>query len=215
MENAVSMQWARHELHTTGRLRLPGAPALWSNALRILIMVLIVMVGLLAVGGLVAVIAVAASATVQITPATIFGVLGVYAMLTAVIVLLVWWKRKRNEFRDLERSNVILEPKGLTLRGVGPIPWIDFGPAEYRMVPAEHNSGYTRRAVMALSGSGYFNVNTRLPVHLRSRVCPPAGPMWNRQHRWIYVPGVEGLQQSEVMELINTAQAMFTRAQYR
>ena len=210
MDNPVSLQWARNELRMTGQLRLPGAPALWSSALRVLIMVLIVMVGLLGAGGLVAVIVVMATETVQVTPATIFGVIGVYAMLTGLMVLLLMVRRTRGRFRDLERSDVVLEPRGLTLRGVGPIPWHDFGPAAHRMVSAEHDSGYTRRAVMELTHSGQINVNRRLPSHLRSRVSPPIGPIWARYHRWIYVPGVDGLGQTEVMELINTAHSMFT-----
>ncbi|HIV56695.1 MAG TPA: hypothetical protein H9902_01945 [Candidatus Stackebrandtia faecavium] len=210
MDNHVSLHWAYNELRTTGRVRLTGAPALWSNTIQILLTVLIVLVGLLGVGGIVGGIAVIASGAVRVTPATIVGGVGVFAMITVGLVLLLALRRKRETYRGLERTDVVVEPRGLTLRGVGPIPWHDFGPAEHRMVRAEHDSGYTRRAVMALSQSGYVNVNRRLPLHLRSRVCPATGPMWKRDHRWIYVPGVDGLGQNEVMQLINTAHSMFT-----
>src|SRR5699024_12538047 len=54
--------------------------------------------------------------------------------------------RRQERFRDTERQPVLLEPRGLTLRGIGPIPWADFGPAEKKMVPAERNEGYALRS---------------------------------------------------------------------
>src|SRR5699024_8441981 len=119
------------------------------------------------------------------------------------LLLLTRALRKQRRFRATEVSPVIIQESGLTLRGVGPIPWDDFGRAGHRMVPAERDSGFVRRAVMELSPSGFANVNQRLPQELRARLSPVIGPVWNRHHRFIYVPAAEGLRQGEVMQVIN------------
>ena len=102
---------------------------------------------------------------------------------------------------------------GLTLRGLGPIPWADFGPAEHRMVQAAHDSGYTRRAILPLTPTGMVNVNERLTAEQKKVVGPATGSLWNRQRRqYIAVPGVLGLRQVEVMHLINVGHEMYPAA---
>src|SRR5699024_12301555 len=111
--------------------------------------------------------------------------------------------------RQSERRHVFLDARGLARRGTGPIPWADFGPADKPMVPAERDEGYVLRAVMQLPASGLFNVNERTPPEMRDRLSPAMGPFWNKHHRYIYVPGGEGLKQADVMHLINAAHKLF------
>lgn len=63
--------------------------------------------------------------------------------------------------------------------------------------------------VMVLTPSGVYHVNHLLAPELRPRISPPMGPVWNRHHRYIYVPGVGGLKEAEVIRLINTGREMF------
>lgn len=198
-----------HALHQTGRLRLQGAPAVWSSGILVLLRIVMGLVIFLAVGGLVAVVSVAFLVENPPWFGMIFGFISGLGMMAVLFFLIRLGMQRQEQFRETEREPVLLEPAGLTLRGIGPIPWRDFGPAVKRMVPAEKDSGYTLRAVMELTNSGMFNVNERTPPELRERISPVMGPMWNRHHRYIYVPGVEGLQQSDVIELINMAHRMF------
>lgn len=204
----ITFDQALSTLHAARSVRLQGKPAAWSNALRVMFYILIVMVCLLAFGGAVGFI-IATASGLSFTVFTFFALLGVLTMLAGLILILRWSLRSQEKYRDQEVEDVTLSAQGLTLRGVGPIPWTDFGPAERRMVPAERNSGHTRRAVMALTPSGAYHVNQLLAPELRPRISPPMGPVWNRHHRYIYAPGVEGLKEEEVIRLINTAREMF------
>lgn len=203
------MDHALRAVQESGKVTLPGEPAVWSSMLRWLFRVLMGLVGLLAVGGLVFVL-IALASGIRMTAATILGVVMVYAMLAAGMALLIVGLRKHSRTREKERHDVTIDAQGMTLRGIGPIPWEDFGSAEHRMVRPKHDSGWVRRAVMPLTASGLLNVNERMRADLRDRIGPAEGPFWNRHHRWIYVPGVEGLRQAEVMELINTAHSRFS-----
>ncbi|MCW4458025.1 hypothetical protein [Microbacterium sp. MPKO10] len=211
MEPVLTYAQAVSMLQSTGSVRMPGKPALWSGAMRWLFLALIVLVLIvLVVVGPIGIIAALVS-DVSVTPATIFGIIACYAMLAGVLALLFTLYRRQGRYKQIEHSVVRLEPQGLTLRGVGPIPWRDFNPAQSTLVPAEHDSGYVLRAVMPLSPSGFANVNQRLPPNLRGRLCPASGPIWNKAHRYIYVPGVEGLSQGEVTDLLNRAHSMYSR----
>ncbi|WP_166998120.1 hypothetical protein [Paramicrobacterium fandaimingii] len=212
MEPVLTYDQATATLQSTGSVTMTGKPALWSGALRWLFLALIILVLLLAVVvGPIGIIAALVSG-VDVTAGTVIGVVVVYAMLAGVMALLVFGYRRQGAYKQIELSEVRLSPQGLTLRGVGPIPWIDFAPAQRMLVPAERSNGYVSRAVMPLSQSGFATVNQGLPPNLRGRVCPATGPIWNHVHRYIYVPGVEGLSQSEVMQLINKAHWMFEGA---
>ena len=207
-EAAQNIDEALARLQAAGSVMLAGKPATWSSGLRVLmiiLLVLVVLVGLGSIGG----IPFAIAAGLQVGPGTIFGVVGVGGMILLGIVLLRIGIRNQQRHRVTEREPIVIEQRGLTLRGVGPIPWSDFGHAEHRMVPAERDSGYVRRAVMELTPVGMANVNERLPRNLRERISPKMGPIWNQHHRYVYVPAAEGLSQREVMHLINAAREMF------
>lgn len=210
MRGEMTLSAAMHQLQTTGRVQLPGEAAWSSRLLRGLTLVLVVLIGLVGVGALVVGLVAIATGAVEVTVATIIGLVTVVGMMAGLMILVLSWRRSLRGYADTERSPVVLEAAGLTLRGIGPIPWWDFGPAEHRMVPAEHDSGYTRRAVMGLTQSGFHTVNVLMPEHLRPRIGPVHGPFWNRRREWLHVPGVAGLGEGEVMDLINTARAMHT-----
>ncbi|MGP5072766.1 hypothetical protein ACTXOR_11250 [Arthrobacter rhombi] len=209
MGNSTAFSLALKALQTTGAATMPGKPAWWSKATRGLFLVLIVLVSLLAVGLPIFLIVFPSSESVRVTGATIVGFTTVEAMVTGGLALLITGYRRHGEYVDFECRDVRLEARGMTLRGIGPIPWEDFGAAQSVMVRSEHSGGYTLRAVMPLTASGLFNVNTRMSRRLRRYVSPALGPFWNRHHRWIYVPGVEEMSEGDVMELINTAHWMF------
>lgn len=95
----------------------------------------------------------------------IFGVLSVLVMGAGVVYWFTRRKKDQGSYHSQERQEVVLSPAGITLRGVGPIPWADFGPAGHRMVEAEYQSGRIRRAVMELTPRGRVNVNERLDPH--------------------------------------------------
>lgn len=207
---AVTFDEAMSRLRATRSVTLPGAPATWSSTTRILFYVLAGLLVLVVLMALVA-IPVAVSASGGSLPlGAIFGVLSVLVMGAGVVYWFTRRKKDQGSYHSQERQEVVLSPAGITLRGVGPIPWADFGPAGHRMVEAEYQSGRIRRAVMELTPRGRVNVNERLDPQLRPLISPPMGPFWNRHHRYIYVPGVEGLSESEVIELINAAGQMFT-----
>ncbi|MGO2005190.1 MULTISPECIES: hypothetical protein [Micrococcaceae] len=212
VENSRAFIRALEELQTTEAVTMAGKPAGWSTARRWLFLVLIGLVSLVGLGMAIALGVVLPAESLRVTGMTIFGIISVYAMLFGGLALLITTYRRQLEFADLEREGVRLEARGMTLRGIGPIPWQDFVPARSMMVRAEHSGNYTLRAVMPLTQPGFVNVNQRMPRQLRGRISPAVGPFWNRRHRWIYVPGVEGMSEGAVMELINTAHWMFGQA---
>ena len=204
----TAIEQALSTLRTRGTVTLTGAPATWSSVLQVMFIVLLVMVGLIAVAA-VAGLPFAIASGVEVTAFTYFGLVCVLGVLTVMALLLRRGYRAQQRYREQERENLTLDARGITLRGVGPVPWADFGPAEHRMVPAERDSGRVRRAVMELTYSGMVAVNQHLHPDLRKRLSPAIGPLWNRHHRYIYVPAVEGMSQKDVMFLINSAREIF------
>ena len=199
---------AAHAIQVAGHVQLPGAPALRTKVLGVLIVILMILVALLACGGVV--FAAAAFMTgVRLTIATLIGLITVLGLLTVVFLCLVSTKRRQARYKQAEGLPVRLEARGLTLRGVGPIPWSDFEPARYTMVRSSSDNAYERRALMPLAPSGMTTVNQRLPHELRTLLSPRYGVLGNRHHRWIWVPGVAGISEPDVMELINWTRALF------
>ncbi|MFF2653908.1 hypothetical protein [Streptomyces sp. NPDC058045] len=207
MAAVTSFDQAVHSVQTTGGVMLKGAPSSDTGALRVLTTVLIGLVLTVAVGGLVFV-PIALTSGVRFTVASVFGIITVYALLAALVARLVFARRGQGRYAEIERLPVSLDAAGLTLRGVGPIPWGDFAPAQYDLVINKSSGNYTRRAILRLSDSGLIAVNQHLPAELRERL-GPSGNIWDRRHRWIAVPGVEALHEREVMQLINWVQTVY------
>src|SRR5699024_7597027 len=198
-----NLQQALNTLQQTGKVSLPGAPAAWSSPQRLSWKVMLVMVAEAASGGPVAVIVLGFAGT-GIGFGTIFGMVTGIIMLVGVVLVLQYGARRHKTFQSAETQPVIIDARGLTMRGIGPIPWADFGPSQHGMVPAEQRDGSVRRAVMELTPSGLYNVNERTAPEMRIRISPPAGPFWNQRHRYVYLPGVDGLREQEVIEPIHT-----------
>ena len=203
-----NLQQALNTLQQTGKVSLPGAQAVWSSTQRMLWKVLLVMIAVVAIGGPVALFVLGFAGT-GIGFGTIFGMVTGIIMLVGVVLVVRYGARRHKTFQSTETQPVIIDARGLTMRGIGPIPWADFGPAHHGMVPAEQRDGYVRRAVMELTPSGLYNVNERTAPEMRIRISPPAGPFWNQRHRYVYLPGVEGLREQEVIELINTGHRLY------
>lgn len=134
------------------------------------------------------------------------------ALVIAGLALLIpaFVLRSMNRARAVDTFDVILAPNGLTLRGVGPIPWTHFESARKKMVLTKHGSGnYNSRAVMPLTEAGLATVNGPLHPELRDRLFYATGPAWNFLYRYIAVPGLQGMSTKESMALLNLAHHMY------
>lgn len=205
----MSFDEALAQLHRSGSVTLNGAPAGWSRVTRVLFIVLMVLIAILIVGAVIGVI-VGGLSGVPLMPMGIGAVTGI-GLFVGMFFLVRAGHRSKRRYLEIEREPVILDPRGITLRGVGPIPWAHFGPAGRIMVPAEHSSGRILRAVMSLTPPGLEAVNHHLHPDLRERVSPSVGTFWRHHHDYVYVPGVEGMSEGEVIQIINAAHQMFAR----
>ena len=166
------------------------------------------LIGLIGLGGFVfAVIASVAAGSVVMF--LIFGIFPLFPVLFAVLVWLNYRRVQRQHPPGSEDQPVMLDPRGLTMRGVGPIAWSDFAPPRYSIVSGEMRGSQTR-AVLPLTPSGVYNLNSRLPSQVRNCLSPPGGLLGRRpDNRYLYVPGVEGLTPREMMDLLTAAYRMY------
>lgn len=147
---------------------------------------------------------------VHIDSQIIIGGGGALVIAGSALLIPVFVLRSMNKTRVNDTFDVILEPNGLTLRGVGPIPWTHFEPARKKMVQTKHGSGsYNSRAVMPLTDVGLATVNGSLHPELRDRLFYATGPAWNFLYRYIAVPGLLGMSTKESMALLNLAHHMY------
>lgn len=180
---------------------------MYSDTARGWIIIVLVFVSLLPLGLLLFALLLAIATDSWIAAIVMFAFL-VLGQLT--FTALVWWRyfRWRKKYAELpEEVPVTMDPSGLTMRGVGPIPWSDFGPAAYKLLPAEFGRGHSTSAVLPLTERGMVMVNQHMPPHLSQRVTPIR--VAGRPYRYLDVPGIRGLSQHEVMELIHAAHRMF------
>lgn len=195
-------------LRATGNVTLPGRPAAWSAGSRAPVFtqfagVIVVFLALLSlyIFGL--------SRGLDETPWLIIGAAVLLAVFALVTVGMTYELRRRRTYRAFEYENVTIDRVGLTLRGVGPIPWADVGPAARQFTASERHGAILVRAVMPLTPTGKDTVNRRLETGLRERISGAIG-MYGFRDRWfLNVPGIDGLKERETIELINTARTMF------
>jgi len=202
------MSQAVHALQTTGRVRLTGAPALRSSVRRGLYSVLLVLVAVLGVGGLAVVIG-AALAGARFTAASVAGLFSALALLAGGFVLLVRRRHRQGRYVEAERLPIEIDARGLTVRGVGPVPWHHLQPAQYDLIRSESDNAYERRAISYLTQPGLVAVNQQLPPEARLRLGPPYGLVGDRHHRWVDLPSAEGISEPEMIELLNWARQSF------
>src|SRR5690625_1215751 len=141
-----NLQQALNTLQQTIKVSLPGAPAVWSSTQGMLWITWLLVRVVGAIGGPVALFVLGVAGT-GIGCGTIFGMVTGMIMLVGVVLVLRYGARRHKTFQSTEAQPVIIDARGLTMRGIGPIPWADFGPAHHGMVPAEQRDGYVRRAV--------------------------------------------------------------------
>ncbi|GAA3651315.1 hypothetical protein [Microbacterium marinilacus] len=107
-----------------------------------------------------------------------------------------------------EREPVSLDPRGVTLRGIGPIPWSHLLPPERRQVRVKNDIG-GRCTVMPLTPVGHAVVN-RQAGWWANRVGPK--PYLRPDIPYLLLPGVEGLTEGEALQLFASAHQRFASA---
>lgn len=199
---------AQHELLTRGAITLPGAPSGWSNVVNVLLYVLLGLAILIAIGLPVGLVVMVANGA-DVLPGGLLAIPGAF-----VPLLLVWFLRRgfRRSLNAQRRNPVILAPQGLTVRGIGPIPWHQLNPPTMEMVPAQFDSGYERRAVMMLTRSGMQGVAS-VPPAQRKVLGPATGGLLTGGQRTtaVYLPSAQGISGSEMMRLCTLAHQLYAQ----
>ncbi|WP_456284822.1 hypothetical protein [Microbacterium sp. JZ101] len=106
-----------------------------------------------------------------------------------------------------ERQPVVVEAAGITLRGIGPVPWSDVDAPERRRIPVKGDIGGIC-AVMPLTAQGRARVS-RQPAWWRLRVGPR--PYLRTDVPCLLLPGIEGLTEDEALQLLSTAHERYAR----
>lgn len=107
--------------------------------------------------------------------------------------------------RDAEVQPVRLDSSGIRLRGIGPIPWGDVDPPEYRRIFTKNDVGGIC-AVMPLTAVGRERANAAPPA--QTLLIGPK-PYLRFEVPVLLLPGIEGLTEAETMELFRVAHAAF------
>lgn len=105
-----------------------------------------------------------------------------------------------------EVQAVVLGGDGITLRGIGPIPWSDVGAPERRHVRVKNDIGGLC-SVMPLTHQGHERVR-RQPDWWRHRVGPK--PYLRFDVPYLLLPGIENLTEDEIFQLFQIAQQRFS-----
>ncbi|NWN88437.1 MAG: hypothetical protein HLX51_07840 [Micrococcaceae bacterium] len=208
---ASNLHHAMHVLHQTGQVYLPGAPVVWTDTAKNFLLASVIfasLIGVLGLGGFVfAVITAVVAGSLALF--LVFGIFSLFPVVFAVLVWLNYLRLQRHHPSGSEFQPVIIDARGLTMRGVGPIAWDDFLPPRYKIVSGEMRGSQTR-AVLPLTASGVSNLNSRLPSDVRNRLSPPGGLLGRRpNNRYMYVPGVDGLTPREMMDLLTAAYRVY------
>lgn len=189
---ADSYQQARAELISTGTTSLQPSTAA--------VTVLRAMVGVLACVAVIGVVAIGALTDVPIGGA-LAGLVPLLAMLGG---MWFWLGRQRGD----EKRPLVVSPAGLTVKGVGPVPWIHLLPPEVQWQRAEHDSSYRRLPVMPFNGPGFAYLQSHLPPAQRRRLCGRK-PLWGAEPAVIRLPPVRGVGRDELIALLAEAHAHF------
>lgn len=104
-----------------------------------------------------------------------------------------------------EKEPVTLDARGITLRGIGPIPWSDVEAPERRRIRVKNEFG-GRCAVMPLTPQGLARVNAQQGWWTH-RVGPRPYLTWSVPY--LLLPGIQGLSEDDTIELFRVAREMF------
>ena len=164
-------------------------------------------IGVLAVGaGLMVAGGVRRDAGVFWALAIPFGALLAFcgAVWAGVVLLL---RRQMNPRRSAETQPVTIDPLGVTLRGIGPLPWTWLAPPERRRVPVRNDIGGVC-TLMPLTPEGHSVVNAQ-PGWWRHLVGPK--PYLRFDIPYLLLPGIEGLTEEETMYLFRIVHERFAQ----
>ncbi|MDA3646134.1 hypothetical protein LZ318_29740 [Saccharopolyspora indica] len=106
-----------------------------------------------------------------------------------------------------ETQPVMLDSRGICLRGIGPIPWSDLAAPGHRRIRTKNDvSGMC--AVMPLSTQGHARVNASFSS--RTLLIGPK-PYLRSDVPYLLLPGIDGFTEAETVQLFQTAYAMHAR----
>ncbi|QZY50850.1 hypothetical protein [Leucobacter tenebrionis] len=100
-----------------------------------------------------------------------------------------------------------IDPHGVTLRGIGPLPWSWLAPPERRRVPVKNDIGGDC-TLMPLTPAGHAAVNAQ-PGWWKHLVGPK--PYLRVDIPYLLLPGIEGFTEEETLHLFRIAHERFAR----
>ncbi|MBL3686227.1 hypothetical protein D3248_04575 [Leucobacter zeae] len=104
-----------------------------------------------------------------------------------------------------EDQPVMIDPRGIALRGIGPIPWNWVGPPERRHVRVKNDIGGAC-TIMPLTPEGRAAVNAQAGWWMRF-VGPK--PYLRFDVPYLLLPGIAGLGENETLQLFRVAHERF------
>lgn len=191
---ADSYQLARAELASTGTTTLqPSTGA---------VTLLRAMVGGLACAAVIAIV----TLTI-VTDVPVGGAVGGAVPLVAMLGGLWFWlgRQRRDESRPL-----VVAAAGLTVKGVGPVPWAHLLPPEVQWRQAEHDSSFRRLPVMPFTALGFAHLQSNVPAGQRRLLCG-RDSRWGIQPAVVRLPPVRGVGRDELVALLAEAHAHFNQ----
>lgn len=198
---------ARQQLDRLGAVALPGTTSAathrWLAGRRTLGRVC---GGIGVVGGICAVVGVAAR---EVGAWSLLLPLGLFLVFFGVVTvgLAVLSRRLIGDRLRAEHRPVVLDETGISLRGIGPIPWRDVEPPEIRRIWVRHDIG-GRCALMELTPPGHRRVNSP-PGPWTAMVGPR--PYLRVDVPYLLLPGIDGFSEDETVELFRVAHQRFSR----
>lgn len=106
-----------------------------------------------------------------------------------------------------ERQPVLIDQQGVTLRGIGPLPWRFLGPPARLHVRVKNDIGGAC-TLMPLTPEGHRVVNAQAGPW-RALVGPR--PYLRTEIPYLLLPGIEGLSEDEVVQLFQYAHERYAR----
>lgn len=108
-----------------------------------------------------------------------------------------------------EGQPLVITPAGLTVKGVGPVPWRHLMPPEVQWQRAQHDSGHERVPVMPFTAEGLAHAQ-QLPSGLRQLVSG-RGTLVSPPPPVVRLPkSIRGFSRDEYLSLLAEARDVFT-----
>lgn len=189
---AESYQGARAQLEGTGTTILGPATGAWTF-LRWLVLVP-------------AAVAIVGAVVLVITENSWALALGLIPLLALLGGLWYWLGR----IAAREGQPVVISPAGLTVKGVGPVPWRHLMPPEVQWQRVQHDSGHERVPVMPFTAEGLAHAQ-QLPPGQRQQLSG-RGTLVSPPPPVVRLPkSIRGFSPDEYLSLLAEARDVFTR----